>query len=62
MESKRGNFTAEFNAQVAIEALKGQETLAQLSERSQTYLPSKCLFLRKQHSPFSHINHASHLL
>ena len=33
MKSKRRNFTAEFKAQVAIEALKGQETLAQLSER-----------------------------
>lgn len=32
MKSKRRNFTAEFKAQVAIEALKGQETLAQLSE------------------------------
>lgn len=47
MESKRGNFTAEFNAQVAIEALKGQETLAQLSERSQTYLPSKYLYFEE---------------
>ncbi len=33
MKSKRRSFTAEFKAQVAIEALKGQETLAQLSER-----------------------------
>jgi len=33
MKGKRRNFTAEFKAQVAIEALKGQETLAQLSER-----------------------------
>ena len=33
MKSKRRNFTAEFKAQVAIEELKGQETLAQLSER-----------------------------
>ena len=32
MKSKRRNFTAEFKAQVAIEAQKGQETLAQLSE------------------------------
>ena len=47
MKRKRRNFTAEFNAQVAIEALKGQETLAQLSERSQTYLPSKCHYFEE---------------
>jgi len=33
MKRKRRNFTSELKAQVAIEALKGQETLAQLSER-----------------------------
>lgn len=33
MKRERRKFTAEFKAQVAIEAIKGQETLSQLSER-----------------------------
>jgi len=42
MKGKRRSFTAEFKAQVAIEALKGQETLAQLSERFNVS-PHECL-------------------